>query len=315
VSSSDEFLRIARIRQLLSGTATAGVAIGIGDDAAVLEPMDGSLVISVDASVEHVHFRRAFAGLDVIGERAFTAALSDLAAMGAAPRAALSALMLPDGLSDDELGMLVAGIARAAAGYRCPVVGGNLSRGAELSLTTTVIGEVKGAVIARSGARPGDQIYVSGTLGAAALGLVLLQANSQHGASFVERWRRPRARIAEGQALRGHATAAIDVSDGTLQDLGHLCVASGVGAELRSASLPLDAGFIELAHELGHEPLALALSGGEDYELLYTLAPNTVDPAGGTCIGAITAQAEQIVVRDARGQPQEFKKQGYLHFR
>ena len=317
---ADEFARIARIRALLQSDAAqhdAGVTVGIGDDAAVLAARGGALVLSVDACVEHVHFERSFAGLDTLAERAFTAAISDLAAMGALPRAALSALVLPSNVTDSDLDELVSGLARGAERYACPIIGGNLSRGGELSLTTTVLGDGGSAVITRAGARAGDGVYVTGPLGSAAMGLLLLQAGdaAPHATAFIEAWRRPHARIAQGLALRGAATGAIEISDGALQDLRHLCVASNVGADLDAASVPMYPTLAATAERYARNPLELALCGGEDYELLYTLPAGTADPANGTRIGVFTEHAGEVILRDGAGAALPLPAGGHLHFR
>lgn len=334
----DEFQRIARLRAELAGSdasaSGSGVLLGIGDDAAVLARPAGNLVLSVDAAVEGVHFRAGFADWATLGARALAAALSDLAAMGAQPRAALSALVLPPDFGDDQLAELARGQAQAATRHCCPVVGGNLARGSELSITTTVLGEVAGVGLTRAGARPGDAIYVTGVLGAAALGLALLEpgAGASEGAelrddaacaAFVARWRAPVPRLVAGLQLVSCASAAIDVSDGLLQDLGHLCEASGVGAVLLADALPQLSGFAALARALGRDPLALMLTGGEDYELVYTLPAS--EPAGraepwaaarraGTRIGEITGRDGVIELRDARGAALALPGPGYRHF-
>ncbi|HKU44922.1 MAG TPA: thiamine-phosphate kinase [Polyangiales bacterium] len=310
----DEFERIARLRRVFTPhAADASLLLGIGDDAAVLERPGENLALSVDTAVDGVHFRREFADWRTLAARAFSAALSDLAAMGAQPRAALLSLIAPAALSDAEFDELVTGYGEAAAHYACPVIGGNLSRGSELSLTTTVLGEVRGVGLTRHGARPGHEIYVTGVLGAAGLGLALLLAGTpERGPAFVEHWRRPQARIAEGRALAGVASAAIDVSDGAIQDLGHLCAASGVGAQLNAAALPTAPGFSELATELGHVPLDLALTAGEDYELIYTLPPGAASGTG-TRIGRITEQPG-IALRDEQGRVLQLRPRGYRHF-
>jgi thiamine-monophosphate kinase len=310
----DEFERIAQLRSIFAPRAEhPGLLLGIGDDAAVLEQPGDNLALSVDTAVQGIHFRPEFADWRTLAARALSAALSDLAAMGAQPRAALLALIAPPELDDRAFVELIGGYGEAAEHYACPVIGGNLSRGSELSLTTTVIGEVSGKGLTRSGARPGHEIYVTGALGAAALGLALLLAGEpERGPEFVERWRRPQARIAEGRALAGIASAAIDISDGTLQDLGHLCAASGVGAQLDASALPTSPGFPELARELGRNPLELALSGGEDYELIFTLPPGAASGTG-TRIGRVTDTAG-ITLRDEQGRILAAPQRGYRHF-
>ncbi len=295
------------------------IELGIGDDAAVLAQSDAKQVVSVDASFENVHFTLQHGALDLLAERAFVAALSDLAAMGATPRAALVSLAVPSAFSDDSFEAVTQGIARAAQHYACPVIGGNLSSASEISITTTVIGEVIGTVLQRAGARIGDGIYVTGILGAASLGCALLEAHAQHAHDpraepFIARWQKPTARIREGLLLRGLASAAIDVSDGLVQDLEHLCSASGVGATIETTSLPAARGFSELAHALGRDPLQLALAGGEDYELLYTLPQLAAAPDFGTRIGTITAHVGEVHLLDAGGRTLDLSVRGYDHF-
>lgn len=313
-SGSDEFARIAELAALFAGDH-AGVLLGIGDDAAVLRPQAQPLVLSVDVAVESVHFDRAFASWEQIGARAMTAAVSDLAAMGARPLAALCSLVAPP-LAARDFRALHAGIAAAARDYACPVIGGNLASGRQLSLSTTVIGVLQGPGLYRGGAKPGDHIYVTGPLGSAALGLVLLQLQAaERGPSFVEAWRAPRARIQQGLALSGVATSAIDISDGALADLGHICEASKLGAIIEAERVPLAPGMAELARSVAADPLELALTGGEDYELVYTLPPTAADPCAGVRIGVMQDSPGPVRVLDAHGGPISLRASGYQHFR
>lgn len=258
---SDEFARIAALRGILGG-GDAVAEVGIGDDAAVLHPFSGKLVASVDAQVEHVHFERAWLGWEDVGYRALMAAASDLAALGAEPLGALSALNLPPDFSDDDLAALARGQQEAALRLACPIVGGNLSRGEELSITTTVLGKVERPLL-RAGARAGEGVYLAGRLGYAAAGLRALRSGAPIGDGpttelALEAFRRPEAQLAASRVARGVATAAIDVSDGLAQDLGHLAEASGVGIDLSLPALP--AGIC----------LEDVLFGGEDYALAIT---------------------------------------------
>jgi len=308
-----EFERIAELTRLFSQTSAA-VQLGIGDDAALLRASEFARVLSVDVAVQGVHFDQRFASWQQIGARAFNAALSDLAAMGATPTAALCSLIIPPALPNSDFSQLNAGIAQAALDHACPVIGGNLSSGRELSVTTTVIGELRGRGLYRHAAKAGDAIYVTGPLGSAALGLVLLQqAQEQRGPEFVQAFRAPRARIAQGLAIAQHAHAAVDVSDGALQDLGHICAASGLGAELEAKRVPFAPGFEALARALGRDPLSLALLGGEDYELIYTQAADA--PAGpGTYIGRMRDAPGPARVVDERGLPLSLQGRAYQHF-
>jgi thiamine-monophosphate kinase len=311
---TDEFSRIARIKQRLSIDSDQ-IEIGIGDDAAVLTPSDAAQVLSVDVQVEEVHFRREYLSVDDIGYRSLVAALSDLAAMGAQPRAALLSLILPIGFTDDQLFALVDGIAEAANQYRTPVVGGNLSSGRQLSITTTVVGQVGERVLTRYGAKPGDTIYLTGAVGHAALGLKCLQSgNEAKGMAFVRRWRRPTALLAQGQRLVGSATAAIDISDGLLQDLSHICQASKLNAEIEIENLPLEADYRRLAVELGCDPIELAITGGEDYELVFTAPQDALVDAPYIPIGRTLEGTGEIEVRDSEGKSIGYKKRGYRHW-
>lgn len=297
---SSEFARIALLEASLK-QASNEVALGIGDDCAVLNPSAYPRVWTVDAMVEGVHFTRALMTLEQAAYRAFMAAASDLAAMGAAPVAALSALTLPSAFSDDELRLLASGLARAAQLCACPIVGGNLARAEELTLTTSVLGECRGPVITRQGARPGDGVFVTGPVGGSALGLRALQAGYSDARfeAAISCFRAPRARLDLAAQVAAIASAAIDISDGLAQDLDHVCRASGVGIELDAASIPRLPGFAAAAQVLGVDPLALALSGGEDYELAFTAPAAPRELA--TRIGTVVA-GTRVCARDAQGR-------------
>jgi len=266
VAPRGEFRLIERFTRPF--TRGEGVVVGIGDDAAVLRPPRGEdLVATVDAVVEGVHFTRAFAPEDV-GWKSLAVNLSDLAAMGARPLWALVALATPPGADAGRLARLGRGIAACARRHGVSVVGGNVTAADRLSLTVTVVGAVpRGRALLRSGGRPGDLLAVSGTLGDAALGIEAGAA-----ASLRRRQRRPEPRLALGREAAGIARAAIDLSDGLLADLGHLCAASGVGARIEVERLPVSRAYRAATRGLSlpHEG---ALSGGEDYELLLAVPP------------------------------------------
>lgn len=306
-----------RIRELtrIFADGARGVRIGIGDDAAVLEASSAASVLSVDAQVEDVHFRREWLAPEDIGHRALVSAVSDLAAMCARPRAALCSWILPPALTDRELYAIAAGTAEAARLYACPVIGGNLARGRELSLTTTVVGEAVGPTPTRGGAREGDELFVIGELGMSALGRHALEAGRPElAADSVARFRRPVARVREGLAVAGLARAAIDVSDGLLQDLAHVGAASAVGFELVVDALPTCAEHAAGAAALGLDALELVLAGGEDYALLFTVAPDAPRPSHGVRIGRVVA-APGIMLRDRTGARVEApSKRGFDHF-
>lgn len=306
-----EFERIARIRARLTGEGP-GVRVGIGDDAAVLETSTWPQVLSVDTAVQDVHFSLAFCPLPDVAYRSISAAVSDLAAMGARPRALLCALTLPTPFSDGDFEQLLDGLAQAQDHYDAPIVGGNLAHAPVLSLTTTVVGEAREPSLLRSTAKLGDSIYVTGDLGGAALGLELLKrGRAAPGDPFAQRFLLPHARIDLGLRLSGIAHAAIDVSDGLVQDLRHLCHASQVGAVIEVERLPTPSGLETVARNLGLDPVALALAGGDDYELVFT-ASAPVDPEVGTRIGEIRPGAAVVEVTRA-GRPMEAPP-GYEHF-
>lgn len=259
------------------GAAGPGVRVGIGDDAAVFDPGQTPFVWTIDAQVEGTHFETAWVSWEDIGWRSFMAAASDLAAMGAEPAFALSALVLASSVDDAALDALVRGQAAAARTVGAPVIGGNLARGKETSITTTLLGRAE-RPIARSGARSGDGIWLAGDVGLAAAGLVALMRDVQDArmSAALEAWRRPRARIEAGRELARSpsVTAAIDVSDGLARDADHIALASQVSLVFDRDRLLAHGGaqLVTTAATIGRDALDLALYGGEDYALLVTSA-------------------------------------------
>ena len=280
----DEFELIDAIVAELGGVATAGaVTLGPGDDGCALQPPPGELLVSsIDSLVADVHFPSS-ADPELIGYRALMVSLSDLAAMGAEPAQVLVALTLTQ-VDADWARRLARGMRHAAERAGVSLPGGNIARG-PLNIAVSVAGFCPAkTLLTRSGARPGDRIYVTGELGGAAAALArgrLHQVTSTSGLDLLaERYFQPQARLSAGVALRGVATSAIDVSDGLLQDLGHLCRASDVGAEIVTAQVPVCKG-AELVH---------ALTGGDDYELLFTATGQLpVLDVAVHCIGEIVA--------------------------
>jgi thiamine-monophosphate kinase len=199
----------------------------------------------------------------------------------------------------------VRGLAEAADELGFPIIGGNLARAGELSLTITVLGECRGKLLTRQGARAGDAVFVTGSVGGAALGLCALRRDPSRVPRFlpgIARFLRPRARLELASELASCASAAIDVSDGLAQDLAQLCRASQVGACVELARVPRLPDFDALARELGQDPERLLLGGGEDYELLFSARPGDVPPALATRIGSIEADAG-VRVLAADGSP------------
>ncbi|MGI9326222.1 MAG: thiamine-phosphate kinase [Pseudomonadales bacterium] len=298
-----EFELIRRIIERLADTTQGRwIRLGPGDDGALTRvPLKQELVSSIDTLVADVHFpHRADAAL--IGYRAMMVSASDLAAMGASPAFAMLALTLPDS-EPRWVERLALGVQDASRALGLPIAGGNLARG-PLSISVSVHGHVPhGQALTRSGAQPGDELYVTGTLGAAAAALELgeleLCSFGEKLNSLNEHYFRPRARLLVGMALRGIASAAIDVSDGLLQDVAHLCRASNVGVKLHSDAVP--------THQ--ESGLQEALLGGDDYELVFSSNRTLPEMDVPICrIGMLTKETDILL----DGHPVEIS--GYDHF-
>ncbi|NRP39499.1 Thiamine-monophosphate kinase [Marinobacterium sp. xm-a-121] len=268
-----EFDLIRRYFDSISGDHPS-VQLGIGDDCALLMPSPHTeLAISVDTLVEGVHFLPDIDPED-LAWRLVACSVSDLAAMGASPKWLTLACTL-NAPSQEWLAAFSKGLAEACHHYSLILIGGDTTSGQQQVFTAQVHGEVPlGMALKRGGAKVGDAIVVSGTLGDSRAGLALLTAECDGESEYLlERYYRPTARLALGEALRGIANAAVDVSDGLLADLGHILTASGVGAEIHTESLPLSADIKDLAPDLAER---WALSGGEDFELCFTLPQDRV---------------------------------------
>lgn len=316
-----EFSLIDRIRER-TAQGRDDVRLGIGDDAALLAvPAGQELAVAIDTLVEGVHFPMGAAPAD-IGWKALAVNLSDLAAMGATPAWALLALSMPKA-EQAFIDELATGFAQLARAYRLALVGGDTTRGA-LTLSVAVHGFVPpGKALLRAGAQVGDVVFVTGTLGDAAAGLALLQRGGNaeaRSAYLIERLNRPTPRVAAGLALRGHAHACIDVSDGLLADLGHICTASHVAAEIEVSLLPRSSALLDLFDDATSRQFAL--SGGDDYELCFTVPAQHVADVqadlarlgcGATRIGRIV-EGSGVRVRDADGQWLEPEHRGWDHF-
>ena len=303
-----EFELIDRIQRLAAEVQGRDVVLGIGDDAALLRLRRGEdLVVTSDAMVEGTHFRWDAETPRMLGRRALAANLSDLAAMGSRPIGFTFALAAPPSLEVRRVTGVVRGMLDLADSFACPLVGGNVTRARETSINITALGGVHpGRVLMRSGARPGDRILVTGKLGISALERARGRIRTV-----------PTPRVAEGRALAriARVTACIDVSDGLLADLDHLLEASGVGGEIDARRVPTPRGFEAACRRLKRDPLRLALGGGEDYELLFTMSGNTPSPealerrlgTAVTAIGRITERGLQI-----HGSPEV--PRGWRHF-
>lgn len=300
----------------------ADVALGIGDDCALLRVPNGmELAVTTDTLVRGVHFPDDTLP-EALGHKALAVNLSDLAAMGAEPAWATLALTLPE--ADERwLEAFARGLLGVAERFKVQLVGGDTTQG-PLSVTLQVFGFVpEGLALRRDAARPGDLIYVTGTLGDAGLGLGILQGRLPGSPPkvdyLVERLERPLPRVEAGLGLRGIARAAIDVSDGLLADLGHMLKASGVGATVQVERLPLSAAFRAVAGEDWN----VALSSGDDYELCFTAPPDRRDEVEAVaretgvpcaCIGVIEQAPGLRLVRND-GAAYTPSGRGYEHFR
>ena len=305
------------------GIRRADVRLGVGDDAALLDcPAGCDLVAAIDTLVDGVHFPRGCPAASV-GHRVLAVNLSDLAAMGARPTWALLALTLPN-IDEDWLREFAAGFSELARAHDVALVGGDTTSG-PLCATVQMLGHVpRGEALLRSGARPGDLVFVSGTPGDAAGGLAVEQGRLQGAADVTaylrKRFLYPTPRMALGKSLRGFASGCIDVSDGLLGDVGKLAAASGAGVELAYRDLPVSEELVAAVGET--RARELALTGGDDYELCFTVNPANVGKLrqelpperwGYSLIGALRTEPGAVVMQD--GNVMEFSHSGYDHFR
>jgi thiamine-monophosphate kinase len=310
-----ELARIKRLAALFGIAATEDLELGIGDDAAVILPSgEERLVWTVDTQIEGQHFRLGWLSFLDLGYRSFVAAASDVSAMGGSPWLALSALSLSSATTEDDMEQLARGQKEASEATGARVVGGNLSKAAIVTVTTTVLGKVV-RPLTRSGARVGDGVWVAGELGLAAAGLRALERADTAVAldAAVHAWRRPTPRVAEGLAMTTSAHAAIDVSDGLATDVARIAEASQVEVVLDRRLLLARAtdSLARASHALGIDPFALILGGGEDYALVAT---STEPVAGFSRVGEVR-EGHGVVVRTEEGDERLRDLPGFDHFR
>jgi thiamine-monophosphate kinase len=308
------------------------VVVGPGDDAAAVRPpRGGQLLLTTDLLAENVHFRRAWTSPADLGWKLAAVNVSDIAAMGGRPLWALFSVALPRGLDAAFAVGLDRGLRAAARRFGFTVVGGDTCASDDgVFLSLALLGAAGPRLLLRAGARPGDQLWATGDLGASRLGLAALE---RFGArplpaplrACARRHLRPEPRLAFGAALAraGLATAAMDVSDGLSRDLGRLCAASRAGAEVHAARVPLSPGTVRAARLLGADPLEAALHGGEEYELLFTAGPRDARRVAAlgrrlgvavTDIGRIAPRRSGIVLADADGRRQPLVPRTWEHF-
>ena len=331
VADLGEHALIARLRAR-AGAPPPHVTLGIGDDAATIAPARGEdVVLTTDSLVEDVHFRRGRTPAAAIGYKALAVNLSDLAAMGAMPRASLLSLALPRDLPIADFDALVDGFCALATEAGAPLAGGNITRSpGPLVVDVTAVGSVRPRrVLTRSAGRPGDELYVTNHLGAAATGFAIVERGlDRHGldeafAACVARFERPEPRVRCGVlAARSRSVrTAIDVSDGLADAVRQLADASGTGAVIEAAQIPVHPGAIAWSLQEGRDPIGDALAGGEDYELLFAVSPRRRrgfltgarrwTGVAVTRVGSLEAASGVWLERDGRREP---LGAGFVHF-
>jgi len=329
-----EFGLIDRLVRLCP-TTSPRLRVGVGDDAAVIRPRSGTeLLVTTDVLVEGIDFQLGAWPFERLGEKALLVNLSDVAAMGGRAVAFFVALSLPTRARVRDAEALYRGLGRVARWYDVALAGGDVSAAPWWSIAVTVIGEVaRGRGLTRSGARPGDLLCVTGTLGDSAAGLDLLRPGARrprglskaHTRWLIDRHQRPTPRLTLGVRLANQrlATAAIDLSDGLAADVRRICEASKVGVEIDLAALPLSKALRAYAHATGRAAVTDALGGGEDFELLVSVPPGRLRQARRvaprdaplTVIGRITPARRGLSVIDANGRRHPLPQAGYEHFR
>ena len=293
------------------------VVTGIGDDCAVLRvPPGHEMLVTTDFTIEKVHFRRDWHPPELVGRRCLTRGLSDIAAMGGEPRAAFLSLAVASDVPQKWVDRFLKGLLNLAEEFKVPLAGGDTAQSAGgIQADIIVVGSVpKGGAVLRSGAKPGEQIYVTGELGGSAAALARLAKSQSVGAKYL-RYFRPQPRIAVGKRLRqrGVVSAMIDLSDGLSTDLEHICRESHVGAEIEAQAIP------RARAGLGNKPLAIefALHGGDDYELLFMSAATIPSKVAGVRVTRIgrTTQSDGMRLIGSDGKRQILRARGWEHFK
>lgn len=313
VGSAGEFGTIDRIVTATERTLNDRVLVGPGDDAAVLAAPDGRVVISTDVFIEGRHFRQAWSSASDIGHRVVASAVADIAAMGAKPTGLVIALACPEDLPLRWMDEFTTGVADECQRAGAALLGGDVSSAEQIYVTVTAFGDLAGQpAVLRSGARPGDEVAVVGTLGHAAAGLAILSRGFRSGKVFIDAHRRPQPPYAEGaRALAAGARAMCDVSDGLLADLGHIAAASAVCIDLSSDAFEIPPRMAEIAGALGADPLQWITAGGEDHALAATFPPGAV-PQGWRVVGRVRELDGDLPTVTIDGERPEVT--GWTHF-
>lgn len=319
-----EFGLIELIAGVVAGGSTSGLVTGLGDDAAAWRTEECVEIGTTDSLIQDVHFTLRTATWQDLGWKALAINISDIAAMGGLPSFALVSLGLPPETDVDSVVEFYGGLLEVASKFDVKIAGGNVSSAPLVIINVSLIGKATGGLLTRSAAAPGDRIGVTGYLGQAAAGLKMLNSNLElnprTSAFLREAHLRPYPRVAEAQILAKHGVrAAIDLSDGLISDLTHIAKASGVGARVWVDRLPIHP---SVKSAFAQESLWLALSGGEDYELLFTAGEEVIDRLKGAIQGSVTVIGEVVaeepgLVRllDEHGNAVEYKVSGWEHLR
>jgi thiamine-monophosphate kinase len=327
VSELGEYGLIELIAEIVGQSEGQSVLIGIGDDAACWRTEASKQLATSDSLIQDVHFTLGTTTWRELGWKALAVNLSDIAAMGGCPQYVLVSLGLPGDTEVASVAELYGGMAELARLFDVSIVGGDSVESPVVILNLAVLGKAQKnqTVLTRSAAAPGDRIAVTGYLGASAAGLAMLgrsldfyEKDEKAASMLREAQLKPYPRVTEGQVLASHGVrAAIDLSDGLVSDLGKLCKASGVGARLFAAQIPLHP---MVRSASGDDSINLALSGGEDYELLFTAQVEVIDKIRGalpcpvTVIGEIVAEPKMVKVIDKHGNEITLEKEGWEHF-
>jgi thiamine-monophosphate kinase len=333
VSNFGEFTLIERIKQILPQTTNSDVLVGIGDDTAVIRiAEDRALIVTCDIQVEDQHFRLKNISGYQLGRRAIAVNLSDIASMGGTPQFALVSLGLPPELKVDYFDQLFEGIRDELSRFSAHLIGGNLTKtNHKLIVDITLLGEVHPQkILTRSGAKPGDKIFVTGKLGESGAGFQVLEHfGKEYPVSYdpmVNAHLQPIPRVEAGKLIADYqiATAMIDISDGLASDLNHICLMSNVGAEIYQDQLPLSDQLFEISQISNKSPLEFALHSGEDYELLFTIRPEVnlekLKEIGQklslpiTEIGRIINKNEGFLLINTNNKRLTLKPKGWDHF-
>jgi thiamine-monophosphate kinase len=323
-----EFGLIRRIRKWMTASDPALIQ-GIGDDVAVIEMGTRALLITTDILIEGIHFNKSWIDPFQLGKKALAVNISDIASMGGVPKYFLISFGLPKNLPLSFVSSFYRGLKKEAKQFRVELIGGDTSLAQKITINICLLGEGKKSdLLFRKGAKVGDDLFVSGTLGDAALGLKVLQrkGKTKGAEGLIQKHLSPRPRVELGQAIAKHhlATAMIDISDGLLIDTSHLLEESGVGARIWEDQIPLSGLYQKWIHSFSRGPFRFALSGGEDYELLFTAPSEMRERISSfthslkipiTRIGEILPQKEGLHLTKKNGKDYSPSHLGFEHFK